>query len=97
MGTIVDFMTLASAAFLAVPAWHFNHYARLSSRATLHKASISDPVIAERHTQVQSELQKLRDNWKHWKAWCLHAGTALGLGAAVLAAIEGLTGPACGC
>lgn len=97
MDTLVDFLTLASAGLLAIPAWHFNRYARLSSRATLHRIRIADAEIARKHQAVLKELQELRDSWKCWKAWCLHIGTAAGLIAAALAAIDGLLRPPCGC
>ncbi len=87
MKALADVLALVSAAFLAVPAYYINHYAALASRVTLTRIRLADPELDARHRQLLEKLQKLRDEWKPWKAWCLHVGTAAGLLAAALTAI----------
>jgi hypothetical protein len=85
-----DVLAFLSAGFLAVPAWYFNRYAHLASRATLQKVQISDPVVAAAFKKTEEKLAKLRDEWTPWKARCLHIGTVAGLLATLLAVINGV-------
>jgi len=85
--TLADLFALVSALFLAVPAYYINHYAALASRVSLTNIRLEGPALQARHAQLLERLQKLRDEWRPWKAWCLHIGTAAGLLAAALTAI----------
>ena len=85
-------MTIAwksfQTGFLAVPAWYFNRYAHLASRATLQKVQINDPAVAAAFKKTEENLAKLRDKWTPWKAWCLHLGTIAGLLATLMVVIN---------
>jgi hypothetical protein len=59
----------------------------LAERVTFKRIRLADPELAARHRQLSEKLQKLRDERRPWKAWCLHIGTAAGLLAAALTAI----------
>lgn len=89
MKLVINLLTLLSAACLAIPAWHFNHYAALAARLSLSRVTLKDEELAKQHGALLAKLQALRDDWKPWKAWLLHAGTVAGLLAAALTVIEG--------
>ncbi|MBS0380675.1 MAG: hypothetical protein JSS29_19505 [Proteobacteria bacterium] len=91
MKLLADILAFASAAFLAGPAWYFNHYAHLASRASLEKIRIEDPEVAAAFRRTEAKLAKLRDQWTWKKAWCLHLGTAAGLLATLLAVINSVS------
>lgn len=92
MKLAINLLTLLGAACLAIPAWHFNHHAALAARLSLSRITLKDEELEKRHNALLSKLQALRDDWKPWKAWLLHIGTAAGLLAAALTVIEGLFG-----
>jgi len=81
---LADLLALLSVVFLAIPAYHINHYAWLAARVTLTHVHIVDPELEARHQALRKKLEALRDAWTPWKAWCLHIGTATGLLAAAL-------------
>jgi hypothetical protein len=85
-----DILAFLSAGFLAGPAWYFNHYAHLASRASLYKLNIKDEKVAAAFKRTEEKLAKLRDQWTWKKAWCLHLGTAAGLLATLLAAVNSI-------
>jgi hypothetical protein len=87
---IADSLAFASLCCLSVPAWHVNRYARLAARITLNRVRLADPELARRHRALLEKLQRLRDEWKPWKAWCLHVGTSAGLLAALLTVVVSL-------
>lgn len=84
-----DFLAFLSALFLAFPAWYFNKYAHLAARAARIKLNLPDPELATLFQDTKRELVELRDEWRPWKAWCLHLGTAAGLLATFLAVLSG--------
>jgi len=88
MKLCADVLAFLSAGFLAVPAWYFNHYAHLASRASLYKLNIEDRDVAAAFRRTEEKLAKLRDKWTPRKAWCLHLGTVAGLLATLLAVIN---------
>lgn len=81
---LADPLAFVSAGFLSIPAWYLNHYARLTSRATLKNVELPDEEMAAIHRDALEKLQVLRDGWMPWKAWCLHIGTAAALLATAL-------------
>jgi hypothetical protein len=83
-----DALAFLSAGFLSVPAWYFNHYAHLASRASLYKLKLEDREVAAAFRSTEAKLTKLRDDWTPWKAGCLHIGTVAGLLATLLAVIN---------
>jgi hypothetical protein len=83
----IDVLALVSAAFLAVPAWHLNRHAALAARMRHSRVVFKDAALSERHRALSARLEALRDDWKHWKAMCLHIGTAAGLLATFLAVV----------
>lgn len=85
MKLCADALAFLSAFFLCFPAWYFNRYAHLASRASLEKIHLADPVVAAAFRRTEEKLAKLRDQWTPWKAWCLHLGTVAGLTATGLA------------
>lgn len=91
MKLCADFFALISAAFLAFPAWYFNKYAHLAARAARIKLKLPDPELAALFQDTKRELVELRDEWKPWKAWCLHIGTGAGLLATLLTVINSVS------
>jgi hypothetical protein len=87
---LADVLALLSAGFLAGPAWYFNHYAHLASRASLDKIRLEDSEVAAAFKRTEEKLAKLRDQWTWKKAWCLHIGTGAGLLATLLTALNSL-------
>ena len=85
-----DVLAFLSAGLLAGPAWYFNHYAHLAARATLQKVRFNDPKVAAAFKRTEEKLAKLRDQWTWKKALCLHLGTAAGLLATLLAALNSI-------
>jgi hypothetical protein len=87
MKLCADFLAFVSAFFLAFPAWYFNKYAHLSARASRIKLNLPDPELAALFRDTKRELVDLRDEWRPWKAWFLHIGTAAGLLATLLTVV----------
>jgi len=46
-----------------------------------------DPALIERPQRLLERLQRVRDEWRPWKAWCLHIGTVAGLLAALVTVV----------
>ena len=90
MKSLADALVLISAIALAFPAWYFNRYAHLAAKSNLKNIELGEPEFQEEHKRILEELQTLRDEWRPWKAWCLHIGTVAGLLAAALTLWNGL-------
>lgn len=85
---LVDVLTFLSLVLLAIPAWHINHYAKLAAQLSSLRVELRMSSLAERHRQLREKINKLRDEWKPWKAWFLFLGTIAGALAAVLSMLD---------
>lgn len=87
---LVDSLTFLSLVLLAVPAWHFNHYAQLSAKLSQLRIQPKVPALAKRYKELKEKAVQLRDEWKPWKARLLLLGTLAGALAAILSLVDHL-------